>query len=93
MNAKGTHQSGPPVTVIADLNTNLIRRGRRGEGQSNFLLQLAPVGLDLLLDARVVHDLGGIKGVAEEIALLLLVPAELFAQIRVLPVEPRLFKR
>jgi hypothetical protein len=36
------------------------------------------VGLDLLLDAGVVHDPGGIKGVGEEISPLFLVTAELF---------------
>lgn len=42
---------------------------------------------DLILDTRVVHDPGGIKGVAEEIAPLIFVPAELSAQIRVKAVE------
>jgi len=40
----------------------MIGRGRRVQRLRNLLLQLSPVPFDLFLDAKVVHDPGGIKG-------------------------------
>ena len=54
---------------------------RRWERLLKLLLQPWPVTFDLLLDAGVVHDPGGIKGVAEEIAPLIPLPAEPFSSI------------
>lgn len=47
----------------------------------NLLLQASPVPFNLFLDAGVVHDPGGIKGVGEEVTLLLLVLAQALPQV------------